>query len=123
MAGLTLVATAYIGALSSAGAILAQDGDKSMTVTRVNEFEAQAGRGAELFGFLEKSMTPVIKMADGYHSHQILQNIDEPEKIVVIEVWTSVESHQASAKSIPAEVIQQIMPILAGPPTGAYYRP
>jgi hypothetical protein len=39
----------------------------------------------------------------------------------MLEVWDSVESHQASVKNIPPEMLAEIRPLLASEPSGSYY--
>jgi hypothetical protein len=39
----------------------------------------------------------------------------------MIEIWDSVESHQASVKNIPPEMLAEIRPLLASAPSGKYY--
>jgi hypothetical protein len=40
----------------------------------------------------------------------------------MIEVWDNVESHQASVKNIPPEMLSEVRPLLASTPKGGYYR-
>jgi len=39
----------------------------------------------------------------------------------VLEVWESIEAHQASVQDIPPESLAEVMALLDGPPAGAYY--
>jgi hypothetical protein len=41
---------------------------------------------------------------------------------MMIEVWDSIESHQASVKNIPPEKLGEIRPLLATSPSGSYFR-
>ncbi len=41
---------------------------------------------------------------------------------MIIEVWDSVEAHQASVKQIPPELLAATMQLLASVPKGGYYR-
>ncbi len=50
-----------------------------MSVTRINEFLAQAGQGDALYDFIESFM-PMIKSSDGCQSCQLLQSQDNPSK-------------------------------------------
>ena len=92
-----------------------------MSITRINEFHAQAGQGDALRDLIESFM-PMIEASDGCLSCQLLQHLGDPTQIVVIEVWENTEAHQASMKNIPPDALQQAMTLLAGPPKGAYYR-
>ena len=92
----------------------------SMSVTRINKFEAKEGMATGLHEFL-MSIVPLIEEAQGCISCQVLQNQERLSEFVVIEVWDSVSAHQVSVKNIPPEKIAVIMPLLASPPGGAYY--
>lgn len=92
-----------------------------MSITRINEFQAQAGQGERLRDLID-SFVPVISASEGCHSCQLLQGMDDATRIVVIEVWDSVEAHQASVKNIPPDALAEARKVLAGPPKGAYYR-
>ncbi|MFQ5631754.1 MAG: putative quinol monooxygenase [bacterium] len=92
-----------------------------MSITRINNFQAQEGKENTLRDLIN-SFVPMIKSSEGCQSCQVLQNHDDPAQIVVIEVWDSVETHQASAKNAPPEALQEAMQLLAMPPKGAYYK-
>ena len=93
-----------------------------MAITRINQFEAKPGRGGDLREFLA-SVISTIRACDGCLSCELLESIDHPERLAIIEVWDSVSAHQAAAKAIPPAMMQQAMALFAGPPAGAYYRP
>jgi hypothetical protein len=40
---------------------------------------------------------------------------------MMVEIWDSIESHQASVKNIPPDMIAEIRPLLAGSPSGRYF--
>ncbi len=92
-----------------------------MSITRINEFQAQEGKGEALRDLIE-SFVPMIESSDGCQSCQVLQSQEDPTRIVVIEVWESTEAHQASMKNIPPETMQEAMKLLADRPQGGYYR-
>jgi len=52
----------------------------------------------------------------------MIQSEDDPTRFIGIEVWTSIEAHRAAIKNIPPESIREFMTLVAGPPTGGYYR-
>jgi quinol monooxygenase YgiN len=91
-----------------------------MSVTRVNEFQAKDGQCENLQAFL-KSIISMVESSDGCQSCQFLRHKDDPARFVIIEVWDSVEAHQASVKHIPPGTIEKAMTMLAGPPKGEYY--
>jgi hypothetical protein len=51
-----------------------------------------------------------------------LQSQDDPTRFIGIEVWESVDAHRASVKNIPPESIDELRKLVAGPPSGGYYR-
>ena len=91
-----------------------------MTVTRISEFRAQEGKDYALRDFLS-SVVPAIQSSTGCRSCQLLQGHGDPTRFVMIEVWDSIEAHQASVKNIPSEAFQDVMKLLAGVPSGEYY--
>lgn len=91
-----------------------------MSITRINEFRAHEGQGDALRERLE-SFIPTIAASDGCQSCQLLQSQADPAHLVVIEVWDSIEAHQASVRNIPAGAVEDTMKLLAGSPKGEYY--
>lgn len=97
------------------------DREASIKVTRINEFRAKEGR-AEAFRSYFTPVIPLIASSPGCLSCQLLQSPDNPRRFVVLEVWDSMESHQASVRNIPAEAFAEIMELLDGVPVSEYYR-
>lgn len=91
-----------------------------MSVARIGEFQAKEGLSGKLREYL-LSITPGIKSSNGCESAELYQSQDDPSKFLMIEVWDSVESHQASVKNIPPEKLGEIRPLLADSPSGSYY--
>ncbi len=91
-----------------------------MSVMRIGEVQAKVETVEALRDFLI-SIIPMIEASQGCESCQLLQREDDATTFVMIEVWDSVESHQASVNNIPPEKLGEIRPLLASPPKGAYY--
>ena len=91
-----------------------------MSVARIGEVQAKSELTEDLREFLI-SIIPVIKSSDGCESVQLNQSQDGPTKFLMIEIWDSVESRQASVKNIPADKLGEIRPLLASSPSGSYY--
>ncbi len=91
-----------------------------MSITRINEFQAKDEQANALRSFLTR-LIPTIAAIPGCQSCQLLQHHDEPSRFIVLEVWDSIEAHQASVKDIPPESLAEVMTLLDGPPAGAYY--
>ena len=92
-----------------------------MSVSRIGEVQAREGLFDELKEFL-LSIMPGIKSSEGCDSVQLYQSQEDPSRFMMIEVWDSVESHQASVKNIPPEKLGEIQPLLATSPSGSYFR-
>lgn len=92
-----------------------------MRVARIGEVQAKEGMIDQLREFL-LSIMPGIKSSQGCESVQLYQSQDDPSKFMMVEVWDSVDSHQASVKNIPPEKLGEIRPLLATSPSGSYYK-
>ena len=92
-----------------------------MNITRINEFHAKESKGDDLREFLV-SIVPIIESSAGCQSCQLLQCLDDPTRLVVVEIWESVEAHRTSVKNIPPNNFTEIMKMLAETPKGAYFR-
>jgi len=92
-----------------------------MRVTRINEFRAKEGKADALRTFLTP-VIPMIASSTGCLSCQLLQSHENPTRFVVLEVWDSIDSHQAAVRNIPAEAFAEVMELLDGTPVGEYYR-
>ncbi len=91
-----------------------------MSIARIGETQAKPELSEALRGFL-LSIMPGIKSSQGCDSVQLYQSQHDPSKFIMIEVWDSIESHQASVKNIPPEKLAEIRPLLASTPSGGYY--
>lgn len=91
-----------------------------MPITRINEFQAPPEKAVALGEFLS-SVIALILDAPGCRSCQLLRHHDDPTRYAIIEVWDSVEAHQASVSRIPPGLLQQAQSLLAQPVRGAYY--
>ncbi len=94
--------------------------DHPVTVTRIGEFQAKEWLIEDLKKFL-LSIVPMIKSSKGCELVQLYQSQEKPSKFVMIEVWDSAESHQASVKNIPPEKLGEVKALLAASPGGSYF--
>ena len=92
-----------------------------MFVSRIGEMKAKDHLAEELREFLI-SIMPVIRSSAGCESVQLYQSQDDPTNFIMMEVWDSIELHQASVKNIPPEKLGEIRPLLATSPCGSYYK-
>jgi len=91
-----------------------------MSIVRIGEVQAKEGMTEDLRDFLISIMS-IIKSSEGCESVQFYQSHDDVTKFIMIEVWDSIKSHQASVKNIPSEKLNEIRPLLAASPSGSYY--
>lgn len=91
-----------------------------MSVSRIGETQAAPESMAALRDFL-LSIMETIKSSQGCESVTLYQSHDDPTKFTMIEVWDSIESHQASVKNISPEELAKIRPLPASAPSGSYY--
>ena len=91
-----------------------------MSVARIGETAAKPETTQALRDFLI-SIMPGIKSSQGCESVTLYQSQEDPTKFTMIEIWDSIESHQASVKNIPPEMLAEIRPLLASTPSGSYY--
>ena len=91
-----------------------------MSVARIGETHARPETTQALRDFLI-SIMPGIKSSQGCESVTLYQSQEDPTKFTMIEIWDSIESHQASVKNIPPEMLAEIKPLLASTPSGHYY--
>jgi quinol monooxygenase YgiN len=91
-----------------------------MTITRIGETQAKPDLIVELREFL-RSILPIIQSSPGCLSVTLYQSRDDPAKFTIVEVWDSIELHQASVRNIPPEKLAEIRPLLADTPGGGYF--
>jgi len=91
-----------------------------MSITRIGETQAKPETTEALRDFLI-SIMPMIKSSQECESVTLYQSHDDPTKFTMIEVWDSIESHKASVKNIPSEMLGKIRPLLASAPSGEYF--
>ena len=75
-----------------------------MTIHRIGETQAKPETTDTLRDFLI-SILPLIKSSQGCESVTMYQSYDDPTKFTIIEVSDSIESHQASVKNTPPEML------------------
>jgi quinol monooxygenase YgiN len=91
-----------------------------MSVARIGETQAKPETIEALREFLLSIMAG-IRSSQGCESVTLYQSQDDPTRFTMIEVWNSLESHRASVKEIPPEMLAEIRPLLASVPSGSYY--
>lgn len=92
-----------------------------MTITRIGEMRAKTGQEKALQAFIETTVLPALQAAGGLQSCHVLQNAVDPSRFILIELWDSMEAHQASARAIDPRQMETVMRLLAAPPRGEYF--
>lgn len=87
------------------------------------KFTVQSGQRAALVDVLLAAAEQGAA-APGCQLYVVNESVTEPDVVWVTEVWDSKAEHDA-ALTAPgaAELIQQALPLLAGPPEGIELRP
>ena len=91
-----------------------------MDITRISQFRAHEGQGDALRDHF-RPFLPAIAATEGCRSCQLLQDEEDPTRIVIIETWESIEAHKESLKRIPPSAMEDTMKLLAERPAGSYY--
>lgn len=92
-----------------------------MSITRINTFRALDEHVDDLKKFL-LALLPVIRASAGCQSCQFLQDQTLPSRMIIIEVWDSMEAHHDSLQHVSRESIEQVKTMLASAPVGGYYQ-
>lgn len=98
-----------------------KESQATMSVTFIGESQAKSDQVANLRNFLKDRVEPSIRSCKGCTSCQFFQSADDPARFIGIEIWESKDDHQAAARAIPREMIQEFMTMVAGPPKGGYF--
>ena len=95
-----------------------------MTILRLNEFKALPGKFESLTALFQ-DIVAGIRETPGCLSCELLIKVADgagyDEKLVVIEVWDSIEAHKAAAAAISPDDFTAVMALLNGRPSGQYY--
>ena len=95
--------------------------EETMSITRINTFRALDDKADALKKFLT-ALLPSIRASSGCQSCQLLQDQTIPARMVIIEVWDSIDAHHQSLQHVPRESIEEVKTMLASPPVGGYYQ-
>lgn len=108
IAGLVLVMIA-----NTSAATHENEGSKSMKFGMQVVMTAHAGKGDEL-GVIMLRASALVADMPGCEIYIVQQSINDDSKILITEVWTNKEAHQASLlNSQVRELIMQAKPLIA----------
>lgn len=91
-----------------------------MAITRINRFPAKPDSAAALNDFLRSVIARIVD-APGCRSCELFVQRDDLTRLTIIEVWDSLEAHEASVSRIPPGLLQQAQTLLAMPVEGVYF--
>ena len=90
-----------------------------MTVARHYKMVAAEGKAEALLAALG-ALAGALKPIPGYVGADLMRDVDQPNRFVFIEKWTSIEAHKAGGPLLPKDVLGGLMATLADKPDGAY---
>ena len=93
-----------------------------MSVAYVGQSQAKPGESEKLRDFFLSVVEPAVRASRGCESFTLLQSEADPSSFMAIEIWASVEAHQASVKHISPENIAAFMQLVTAPLRSGYHR-
>lgn len=91
-----------------------------MSIARINQFQAKPGKGQDLRELL-LSFVPAVRATEGCESAQLLVSNANPDRMVMLEVWSDAEAHKKSVRNIPEGDVKRLLALVAAPPKGGFY--
>lgn len=91
-----------------------------MTVARLYIVPAAEGKSAEMETALQ-GVAKVVAKADGSEGVQVLRDLGNEHRFILIEKWASEEHHAKSLANLPEGTLDPVKAAAGGPPDGSYY--
>jgi quinol monooxygenase YgiN len=91
-----------------------------MTVARLYIVPAAEGKSAEMEAALI-GVSKVVAKADGSEGVEVLRDLGNEHRFILIEKWTSEEHHAKSLANLPEGTLDPVKAAAGGPPDGSYY--
>lgn len=91
-----------------------------MTVARLYIIPAADGKSAEMEAALV-ALCATVRSADGSEGVELLRDLGNEHRFILIEKWASEEHHAKSLASLPDGALDGVQAAAGGPPDGAYY--
>ena len=92
-----------------------------MAVTVLLELKAKSGTGDAMVGVF-KSILPDTRAYEGCISVDVLQNQDDPDTLVLVEVWEAKENHEKyMGWRAETGLVDQLMAAVENPPSIRYF--
>jgi len=88
-----------------------------MSIKVVINFQASAGRAAELLPLLQEGRD-ISRAAEGCESFELFQRQDDEHKFMFLEQWHTAETHHENMATniLASGHLARILPLLVGPP-------
>ncbi len=91
-----------------------------MTVARLYIVPAADGKSAAMEEALI-DLAAIVEKADGSEGVEVLRDLGNEHRFILIEKWASEEHHAKSLASLPEGTLDPVKAAAGGPPDGAYY--
>lgn len=91
-----------------------------MTVARIYIVPAAEGKSAEMEAALI-GVSKVVVKADGSEGVEVLRDLGNEHRFILIEKWASEEHHAKSLAALPEGTLDPVKAAAGGPPDGSYY--
>jgi len=105
-----LLAALFLTLLPMEPAMTTEPAEKGIIM--VGEMIAKPGKGADLHARMQKEIPP-IATTKGLKLYEVLRSEQNPDKIVIVEVWDSAEDHAAAVKEIDPDSIREVKALMA----------
>ncbi len=92
-----------------------------MAITYIGESQAKPDQIDNFRKFLTNRVEPALRASEGCESCRFFQSAEDPTRFIGIEFWSTKDAHRKAAKSIPPQLIQEFMTLVAAPPKGGYF--
>ena len=91
-----------------------------MTVARIYIIPAAVGKSAEMESALA-GVSKIVATRDGCEGVEVLRDLGNEHRFILIEKWASEEHHTKSFATMPEGALDGVKDAAGGPPDGAYY--
>ena len=91
-----------------------------MTVARIYIMHAKPGEDAVLETAL-RELAVIVPDVPGSEGFELLRDLGNELRFIIIEKWDSEESHKGSISSLPEDLLGRVMGAVDGPLDGSYY--
>lgn len=91
-----------------------------MTVARLYIVPAAEGRSAQMEAALE-GVADLVRSRPGSEGVEVLRDLGNEHRFILIEKWESEEAHAASLAGLPEGSLDAVKAAAGGPPDGSYF--